>query len=345
MAPGNPAPRCRYRPDVTLTILFEGMASRRHMTNLLAVLFVLLVLCLLPTSAHAGCIAFPGASITFSPPSTITLPSNLQVGSQTVLWTSPAVAPSSSPVLICVGTDQSGLYDYVNASGTPIGNNLFPTGITNLYFQIQYNGTPLPIIPPGYALSSSSSVNQSSVLTLVATGPITNGSTLNGGQIAQWQVGSSLPSVFILQSYVISTVTFKAPACSVAVDPTVVTLPTVNASAFSGTGSTTGLTPFNVQLTCSSGASLSVTLATTNQQTGATGVIAPTTGNGYAGNVGVQVLQANGTTPVTFGTAISEGATPNGTMDLPFYARYYQTGSGVTAGTVTATATYTLTYQ
>jgi type 1 fimbria pilin len=31
-------------------------------------------------------------------------------------------------------------------------------------------------------------------------------------------------------------------------------------------------------------------------------------------------------------------------MNLPFYARYYATAPGVTAGAVAATATYTLTY-
>lgn len=141
----------------------------------------------------------------------------------------------------------------------------------------------------------------------------------------------------------LNPVAVSVTACSVAVDPTVVTLPTISTSALTGTGSTAGRTPFNVQLNCPAGANLYITLATSHPQSGATGVIAPTSGD--AGSVGVQLLKANGTTPVTFGTAISEGTTTNGAMNLPFYAQYYQTGSSVTAGNVSATATYTLTYQ
>jgi type 1 fimbria pilin len=127
----------------------------------------------------------------------------------------------------------------------------------------------------------------------------------------------------------------------VAVDPTVVTLPTVYVSAFTGTGPTTGQTPFNVQLTCSGKVNLAITLATSNP--GATGVIAPTSGTGYAQNVGVQILDGSGS-PVPFGTAIPAGTTANGAFSVPFYARYYQTSANVSGGNVLATATYTLTY-
>lgn len=143
----------------------------------------------------------------------------------------------------------------------------------------------------------------------------------------------------------LNPVTVSVTACSVAIDPTVVTLPTISTSALNGVGSTTGKQPFNVQLSCPAGANLYVTLATSNPQAGTTGVIAPTTGSGYAQNVGVQLLKSDGATPVSFGTAISEGTTTNGIMNLPFYAQYYQTGASASAGNVTATATYTLTYQ
>lgn len=143
----------------------------------------------------------------------------------------------------------------------------------------------------------------------------------------------------------LNPVTVSVTACSVAVDPTVVTLPAVLTSTFTGKGAIAGKTPFNVQLSCPAGANLYITLATSNPQTGVTGVIAPVAGAGHAGNVGVQILDGHSGNPVTFGTAISEGTTTNGTMNLPFSARYYQTATGATAGTVTATATYTLTYQ
>jgi type 1 fimbria pilin len=143
----------------------------------------------------------------------------------------------------------------------------------------------------------------------------------------------------------LNPVSVSVTSCSVAIDPTVVTLPTISTSSLAGVGSTTGKQPFHVQLSCPAGANLSITLATSRPQAGATGVIAPTAGSGYAQNVGVQLLKSDGATPVPFGTAISEGTTTSGTVNLPFYAQYYQTGASATAGNVAATATYTLTYQ
>lgn len=135
------------------------------------------------------------------------------------------------------------------------------------------------------------------------------------------------------------------PACTVAVDPTVVTLPPVSTPAFTGKGSTAKTTPFNVQLTCSAGSKVAITLATSNALTGATGVIAPTVGSGYARNVGVQILDKNNKA-ISFGQVVSAATqtTTSGSNNLVFFARYYQTATGVTAGNVAATATYTLTY-
>lgn len=167
-------------------------------------------------------------------------------------------------------------------------------------------------------------------------------------QCAPWGCFTSNPrtaSPTNIGTLSLNPVTVSVTACSVAIDPTVVTLPTISTSALTGAGSTTGKQPFNVQLSCPAGANLYVTLATSNPQAGTTGVIAPTTGSGYAQNVGVQLLKSDGATPVSFGTAISEGTTTNGIMNLPFYAQYYQTGTSASAGNVTATATYTLTYQ
>jgi type 1 fimbria pilin len=133
----------------------------------------------------------------------------------------------------------------------------------------------------------------------------------------------------------------------VAFDPTVVTLPVVITSNFGAPGSVAGQTPFNVQLNCPSaaaGANLAITLATSNPVAGATGVIANTSGSGYAQNVGVQVLDRNGN-PVSFGTAIPAGTVTAGSFNVQLGARYYQTGASVTAGQVKATATYTITYQ
>jgi type 1 fimbria pilin len=149
-----------------------------------------------------------------------------------------------------------------------------------------------------------------------------------------------------LATFTTSTVRFVVPACTVAVDPTVVTLPTVMASNFSGPNSTAGQTGFDVKLTCSASTNLSITLATSSPATGVsgTGVIAPTSGSGMAQGIGVQIRDGNGN-PISFNTAIPAGTTSSGPYAIPFQARYYQTAAVISGGNVSATATYTLTYQ
>lgn len=131
-----------------------------------------------------------------------------------------------------------------------------------------------------------------------------------------------------------------------------VTLPTIAATALATTMSSAGETPFNINLTCQAGTTVLITMAAAKANALYTGVINSTTGTGFATNVGVQLLYAgtnvNGAvtpTPVTFNTAKSLGASPNGAMAIQYYAQYFATGTPVTAGNVAATATFTMSYQ
>jgi len=311
-------------------------------------LLLLLPLLALCGRAHASCSNIRGVShfagtIAFQPPATIMLSNTQVVG--TILWTSSPIPPSNYPTLECSGNTKSGIKN-VNA-GQPTGSDdtLFPTNVPGLSYRLLHPDTsdllqsyPNQIIPDDGG--NGTSFNVTTALELVVTGTITPGSQLSSGLLGRWVANGGGKR---LANFSTSGVTFAAPACTVAVDPTVVTLPTVLAATFSGTGYTTGQTPFNVQLSCQAGANLAITLATSSPQPSTTSVIAPTAGSGYAGNVGVQILNGSGN-PITFGTAILEGTTTSGTMSLPFYARYYQTATGVTAGKAAATATYTLTY-
>lgn len=127
-----------------------------------------------------------------------------------------------------------------------------------------------------------------------------------------------------------------------------VTLPTISASALGGVGTTTGLTPFNISYQCSPGSKLTMTMSSSTLWNANQGVIsssASCSGTTPAGNVGVQVLQSS-MSPMPFtATGQSLGNSPNGTLTIPYYAQYYQTGSTVTAGPVCATATFTMTYK
>ncbi|HTH69392.1 MAG TPA: fimbrial protein, partial [Rhodanobacter sp.] len=132
-------------------------------------------------------------------------------------------------------------------------------------------------------------------------------------------------------------------ACQVSTSNILVTLPTVTSQAFSGVDSVAGTKPFQIGLTCSSGAVVRITLDTATPVAGKAGVIAPSSGG--SGGVGVQLLDSSGVTPVQFGVAKTIGATPDGALSVNYFAQYYQTGSTVSAGQLTATATFTLSYQ
>lgn len=278
----------------------------------------------------------------FALPGTLMLPTNPPPGSQTVLWTSSPTYSQPAPEIHCNGPTSSGIQDLMSAQ-PGYGPTLFATGITNLYFQILYANGQMPAYP-NYSVSWSDQIlAQPLTLQLIATGPIAGGQQLNAAPLAQWAVdmGGGVSPMVVFQ--IGNSVTFAPPACN-APGVTVI-LPTVLNSAFGATpGSTAGKTPFNVQFTCSSTVTPSITLATSSPQAGVQGVIAPTSGSGYAQNVGVQILDQSGT-PVTFGQPAPVGSGASTSFSIPFYAQYYQTGAPVTAGQVRAVATYTLTYQ
>ncbi|MFC5741395.1 fimbrial protein [Dyella tabacisoli] len=324
------------RADTRTTMPF----GRRH--RHMALWLILLVLMLAPALASAACSFSVGttAPVNFSPPTTITVAFNAPVG--TVLYTSPQVAPSTTSQINCTGTSNYGVVNAVGA--TPATSvTVFPTGIPGLSYSISHNNSstflqPYPccqIAAGGYNLSVTSG------LQLIKTGPIVSGSTLNAGALAYWQYDNNLKAeAFTLAN----SVTILDPACSVDTTAINVTLPTLSNTAFTGVGAVAGSTPFAISLTCSAGATLAITLDTAAPFAGSPGVIAPTTGAGRAKNIGVQLIDKN-FTAVSFGTTTTVGATPSGTLTIPYYARYYQTASPVTAGTVTATATFTMSYQ
>lgn len=330
---------------------------RRIVWRLLSLLSLLLAFGVFSNKAHADCSYDSGSAsiITFAPPSTITVPTNTRVGS--VLWTSAPITPSNKLVLDCYGTTTSGIMNSV--AGQPTGDDtIFPTNISWLSYRILHPDTSSPLhATPNEPVDVGNQVSRikfavASALQLVVTGPITYSGQLSG-QLGVWQMTYlSCPGFFCqsgthpIATFTTSTVRFVVPACTVAVDPTVVTLPTVMASNFGGVNSTTGQTAFAVQLTCSASSKLSITLATRAAARGVsgTGVIAPTSGPKMAQGIGVQILD-NSSQPITFEKAIPAGTTSSGAFSIPFYARYYQTATPVSGGQVSATATYTLTYQ
>jgi len=317
----------------TGVLSWAGNAVFRRIGSLL---LLMLVLAFMPTGAKANCTTTGTTPVTFTPPTTITVAFNAAVG--TVLYTSPLIAPTNPPTLTCTGTTNYGVIDSVGT--TPgVGVQVYPTSIAGLGYSITHNDLTTFLFPyPCCQLAAGSySASVSSSLQLIKTGPIVSGSVLPAGQIGYWQFDSGQKiETFTLAN----SVTILDPACSVNTTPINVTLPTITTGALNAVGATTGTTAFAIALTCSSGATLDVQLNFAGTASGITGVLTPTSGT--AAGVGVQLLDKN-SNPVVFGATTLVGST-SGLTSIPFYARYYRT-AGITAGTLTASATFTLSYQ
>jgi major type 1 subunit fimbrin (pilin) len=127
-----------------------------------------------------------------------------------------------------------------------------------------------------------------------------------------------------------------------------VTLPDVQATAFTAAGSVAGLTPFALNLTgCPTTPSgVVVGAAFSGAIDGTTGAIQNTSGGGFS-NAEVQLTNSSGTAINLNTNSNPVSATiSGGTATLGYEAQYYQpTATAVTAGTVTAVVSYTLTYN
>lgn len=308
---------------------------RRSTQWLMALL--LLVLVPLPRLAQATCAFVGGAGrrVEFTPPSQITLPDNFS--GDTVLWSSPMTPQNASVDVRCDWRTDGGI---TNDLGTqpPPGATTFATNIPGLSIRLARgsNTTYLMATPNDYLPYGTTTFSQNTSLELVATGPIASGSTLNAGQLAQWDFGN-LTSVVVFRT--LRATTFTRP-CTISVDPTVVTLRTVTTSELQGgNGTTAGDTPFAIKLSCPAALPLKITLDANNPYSVNNGVL--NNQAGAASGVGVQITR-NGQ-PVKLRQAI-DVTTTGGQFDIPFGARYYRTGGTLQPGSIVATATYTLTY-
>ncbi|MGS5368606.1 fimbrial protein [Escherichia coli] len=132
-----------------------------------------------------------------------------------------------------------------------------------------------------------------------------------------------------------------------------VTLPTVSEASLAAATNTAGLTPFTIELTgCDTSAASGAQNvkayfepnATTDYDTGNLNIAAS-----GAGNVQIQLLNADGVTPIKLGQDVAgQDVTAvqidNAAMKLRYNAQYYATATA-TAGDVSATVNYTIAYQ
>lgn len=312
---------------------------------------LLLLLVVAPLGARAECRFYSGGnvSVTFSGnlPANIPIPANTPNG--TVLATSTQVTPVNPPVISCgrwvsvwpLGqywqeSAETINYGVANARGGYVDNVTYATGIPGISYRITH--------PTAYLKSSDSeSLDRStfsvtSGLQLVKTGPISPGSTLSAGKLADWNWGALTPETFFLGK----TITFTSPSCTIITNPINVTLPVVTTSAFTGVGSTSGKKSFSILLNCPAGTAVTNITMHTTAPDSHPGVISPS-GAGYAAGIGVRILDGN-SNPMVFETQ-TVVTPPNATASIPYFAQYFQTATAITGGAVKATVTFDIFYQ
>jgi type 1 fimbria pilin len=302
------------------------------------------LLALAPPGARAACRYTSGGNttVTFTGlPATISVAANTPDG--TVLASSGQVSPANPPTVQC-GTVIFGFvipenvtYGVVNARGGYAKDSYtYDTGIAGVGYRITHPTDYLTAYPLNSEQLGTSDFSVTSGIELVKTGPITSGSTIASGKLADWRWSGLYPETFMLGN----AITFSTPSCDVAINPINVTLPPVTTSAFIGVGSTSGTTPFQISLSCASGGTVTKVTMHTSAPDSHAGVVQPA-GAGYAAGIGVRVLNGN-MNPVVFETPT---AVANATTSIPYYAQYFQTAPAVTGGNVKATVTFDIFYQ
>ncbi|ADP19324.1 fimbrial family protein 1 [Achromobacter xylosoxidans A8] len=142
--------------------------------------------------------------------------------------------------------------------------------------------------------------------------------------------------------------TISSPSCSVSDKDMKVQLGKVWKNMFSSVGSTAAEQRFSIKLSCWKVEpelnSVYLRMDATADASGAPGVIALTSNTNAATGVGIQILDKD-RQPVAYRQSALVGVSKDGVYDVPFYARYYQTASQVTAGVANGTATFTLEYK
>ncbi len=307
----------------------------------------LLLLAVLPLRVHAECRFSSGGNtpVTFSLPTTISVPANTPDG--TILASSAQANLTNPPVIQCgiyFGNyffPRAGILTYgvANSRGGYKADNItYDTGIPGIGYRITHPTDHLTPYPMNTESVSSSTFSVTSGMELVKTGPITSGSVLAAGKLADWRWGSLIPETFRLAN----SITFTTPSCTIVTNPINVTLPTVATNAFTGVGSVSAKTPFQIQLSCPPATAVAKITMHTATPDSHPGVVKPA-GAGYAAGIGVQVLDAN-SNPIVFETQ-TVVTPPNATTSIPYFAQYFQTATSVSGGNVKATVTFDIFYQ
>lgn len=198
------------------------------------------------------------------------------------------------------------------------------------------------------------------VVEIVKIAEQTGSGALVPGQYSTYYTNGNAQQPFLTSTVLANAITIASSSCELQGNINkVVQLPTVMKSGFSGVGSTQGEQSFDLNLLCNGGQNPTgyeeknqISLDFDFPQDGTNNqVMANTAPNSTKANgVGVQLMwkYQNNNQVIRKGDKLQVGTVnSNQTVqyNIPLSARYYQTGTNVTAGTVRAMATVTIQYD
>ncbi len=352
----------------------KSVAVYRGWKRLIRIALTLLLIGLAPLTARAGLTCNTGNLNKVFAAGTIAIASNTPVGA-----TAATLAPSAFQFncrflsTLSPGNDTSAtLYaDFKTAAPLVAGySDVYQTGIAGLGVRYTLNSSECnasnvvlsngsirlncpfagnvdgPYMPANLTVTASLIMTSAiapgaSSLTSVPAVTIGFGTSDQGGYWSQNPLYTGSATGVLVHS-----------TCSVNSSAVAVNLPQVNTGAFSsGVGAVAGAQAFSLSLTCSSGATVLITLTDAANSANRSTTLQLASGSSAQG-VGVQLLNSGGT-PAAYGADSATpgntnqwtvGASPNGSLQIPMTARYVRTGA-VSAGSVKALATFTMSYQ
>ena len=293
-----------------------------------------------------------GVTPTAFDPTAYTIGQTIYTGTGTVSVSNYKNTGTTNPTINCTEST----WTWTVASLLPAVNGIFPSSIAGLSLKISSTSGkwPLLFLP---ATSTFSAVYEITV-ELIKTGNITAGGVLSN-ILGEYRIQPS--NQLVAQVIWANPVLIKpsVPTCTITTPSITVPLLNPSTTTFRGVGSTFGIRPFQIGLTCTGGSTGTstntyITFTDMNQPGNTSTTLSLEKASGTASGLGLQIL--NNGTPIGYGPDSSATGNTNqwkvaniaqgvSSYVIPLSVRYIQTGSTVTPGTVTGRATFTMSYQ
>lgn len=242
------------------------------------------------------------------------------------------------------GTTTYNGIEYIDSGVEGLAFKVSPTGSSSL-FREPFSGFSFPPDYSGSIVSSSTAFQYNYIrnvqISLIKTSDAIGGGTVAAGTLFNVRETRSGFDIFY---YNISSFNVIRGACEVSDYLPEVNLGKAYSQRFRNPGDTQNETEFSISLICNSS-----TISPTITFEGETDSIYPTvfsnsSGDGYAENVGVQLL-ANDSV-ITPGATVSLGqVSSTSVMQYGFSARLFRIGNPVTAGSIEVPVTFTISYE